>query len=917
MRFVWCLSIVVSVLTLFPAAVAAEPLRRGPSSSPLLQAKPDVQAFLDAQPGVLKSYQDEGKLAAAIIESNSLYYSLDPYLYLALLETTSALLSDPNPPASTLRQPFGPAGPDGFAQQIEWASQELLAGLGPYNGAPLLKFTDGNRTVLDLDQQPEWIAVQQFLAIGRTLDEWQAAVDRFRQVVQASFAAELGYLFRPPSQDAAPPPPTPSPAGGFLHLPWPHGTRVEHLAYFDHVYPTVDSGSDLNNVVYTYQGIAEVQYNTHDGHDYWFPDQPVGTPILAAAPGVAYARTHRGNGVVIIHENGYETVYWHLNSFAPRFHGAIDSSRGVWVEPGDVLGTSGSSGFVYGTPHLHFEVRHNGKQVDPYGWQSFGPDPCSAYAACEASSWLWHDSLTGLYDFFPPDSSAARRSASDTSGTAAPQESASHAAAPSASVQGGSQSGGPPQQHTHSHEQTQQPAAPAGPYDPHAFDYDQTPPLATLSINPPADVLLYVGFEGHMLQDVGNGFPTAAGEPAFESGRIGQAVRLSPRGGLAYPVAGNISPAAGSLSLWAYLPATYAPSNIGRHYLLAASAHPHDLAHGIYTGTLALRRDMRGPDGTPHWNFWTTPQSGAARRHDLAIPDTLEPGWHHFVITWDAEQRSKALYINGRQAAAAAGVALPDDIGALLQLGRFSEDSPQSGVLFDELTSYGFALDAAAVARLADSSAPPDTSASVVYSRTLLLDTNASDTQSGIVNLQIGRDGSFVPLGGYYDAFQWQLPAREGPHTLAARYFDHAGNSALVTRTVTLDLPPRGTAALQRSSPFTATLAISATDRQQPIAMQVSTSPDFAAADWQPVQPQVVWAWQQERIISSKPLPPLLASALQVVLQAVAQQPPPASALPPLYIRFRDGGGHTTPAMRIAAPAGPVYLPLVQRAGRE
>jgi murein DD-endopeptidase MepM/ murein hydrolase activator NlpD len=48
--------------------------------------------------------------------------------------------------------------------------------------------------------------------------------------------------------------------------------------------------------------------------------------------------------------------------------GLIDSGKGVKVAAGDVIGTSGKSGFVIGTPHLHFEVRRDGKQVDPYGW---------------------------------------------------------------------------------------------------------------------------------------------------------------------------------------------------------------------------------------------------------------------------------------------------------------------------------------------------------------------------------------------------------------------------------------------------------------------------------------------------------------------------------------------------------------------
>ncbi|NTW97749.1 MAG: peptidase M23, partial [Oscillochloris sp.] len=138
-----------------------------------------VQEFLSQQPGPLKAYREGGRSAAAIIEGNSLYYGLSPRLHLALLEATAGLLSDPAPPDAALRQPFGPVGPDGFAAQIEWASRELRAGLGPYARPPIVRFTDGTTFTLTLDQAPEGVAVQRFLAQGRSAGQWRAAVDAF------------------------------------------------------------------------------------------------------------------------------------------------------------------------------------------------------------------------------------------------------------------------------------------------------------------------------------------------------------------------------------------------------------------------------------------------------------------------------------------------------------------------------------------------------------------------------------------------------------------------------------------------------------------------------------------------------------------------------------------------------------------
>lgn len=898
--------------------------------TPLYGTTLQVQAFLDNQPGVLKSYTDDGQTAATIIESSSLYYGLSPHLHLALLETVHSLLSDPNPSADALRQPFGPAGPDGFSAQIEWASQELRAGLGPYDQPPTIQFTDGTTMTLALDQAMEGVAMQRFLAIGRTADEWQALNQRFVQVFEDYFHNQMSDLFSVPALD------TPDivndgdrwekPAeNGFLYMPWPDGTNVFHLAYFDHVYPTVDSGSDGNDIVMTYLGESNVQYNGHDGHDYSFPDQLIGTPILAAAPGIAYARTVRGNGVVILHMNGYETVYWHLNSFSSRFDGLVDSNQGVWVETGAEIGTSGMSGFSQGTPHLHFEVRHHGRQVDPYGWYGIGPDPCAAYAGCEASPWLWHESLRGRYDFTPPGSSLRPGAEPDERSMAAvlavpdvPATPPIAAPPPPDVAPGGTDGDAPPD--------VDVPGMPAStlpddgqstqfaPLNPQPANVqtgaDTEPPVGTFSINPPADLLFYVSFDGHILQDVGNGFPiidATHGNYTFEEGHHGQSVRIPPRGGLTYPISENLRLEAGSISLWAHLPERYPDNGIDRHYILAASANPEDLKHEIYTGTLALRRDLLGTGDTPRWNFWTTPQTGTSERHDLAILDTLDPGWYHFVITWDATTGSKALYLDGTLAASAIGVTLPTDIGDVLEFGRFTAGSRQGGMLFDELAIFSRVLDTHEVKALSRSSAPMSASVSQVYSPTVLLDTNALDTASGIATLQLERNGTFEAPMSYYDAFEWQLPTDEVSHTLGVRYVDRAGNQTHVTRTVALNLPPRGEAVFTMVSPITATLAITVTDRHTPVMMQVSHFADFAGADWHPFVPDITWHWHERTgtWVSDQ------ASAADIPLDRQIDQ----RNVRVLHIRFRDAEGLVSAPLRISmgAPVRQVYLPLIRR----
>lgn len=692
-----------------------------------------VQRFLEAQPGLLKGYREDGRGVAEIIESAALFYGLSPRLHLALLEAAAGLLSDPAPPATTLRQPFGPAGPEGFAAQIDWASRELRAGLGPYERPPTLRFSDGQTLTLTLEQAPEGVAVQRFLAAGRTLAEWRLVVERFNQAFAAYFNNELIVIGPPALGTTMPSASTPSasasdPGDLTLLQPWPAGIRVVHLAYFDHTYPTVDSGSDGNTIVANYLGLAHVQYDGHDGHDYYFPDRPIGTPILAAAAGIAYARTRPDYGVVIVHPGGYETVYWHLGGFAPIFEGRIDTSQGTSVAAGAYLGISGPSRVPGGTPHLHFEVRRFGKQIDPYGWFGPGPDPCAAYAGCLPGEWLWSPSLIGTYDFTPPGASAPLLS---------------------------SRLPGP----------------------------DQTPPVAAITIAPPDDMLFATGFDGHLMQRVGRGFPRSSGTPRFGPGRAGQALEPGPAE-VAYPLAGNLDPRVGTISLWAELPASYPDGSVPRHYLFAASANPEDAP--AYRNTLALRRDNGGPDSAPAWVFWTTGNTEASRDL-LAAPDTLGAGWHHLAITWEADGGHKALYLDGSLAAEIRGIELPTELGEVLRLGRFGAGGRHSGVRLDDLSIYNRALSPAEVAALA--AAPPRDDAAVIRlsERALRIDTNALDDQGGIMAVQFGLNGVFEAPQPYYDAYRWTLPVTAGRHVLAVRFSDRSGNSTTLTQTIQLD----------------------------------------------------------------------------------------------------------------------------------
>ena len=94
----------------------------------------------------------------------------------------------------------------------------------------------------------------------------------------------------------------------------------------------------------------------HSGLD--FPG-PIGSPILAAAPGkVVFVgqKSGYGNVVEVDHGQGILTRYAHLSGFTTRVGSAVAA--------GQQIAKMGSTGRSTGS-HLHFEVRLNGAAVNP------------------------------------------------------------------------------------------------------------------------------------------------------------------------------------------------------------------------------------------------------------------------------------------------------------------------------------------------------------------------------------------------------------------------------------------------------------------------------------------------------------------------------------------------------------------------
>lgn len=86
---------------------------------------------------------------------------------------------------------------------------------------------------------------------------------------------------------------------------------------------------------------------------------PTGSPIVATSDGVVTTADWRGGYglfVALDHGRGIETRYGHMSR--------LGVAPGQRVSKGQILGFVGSTGLSTG-PHLHYEMRVNGRPIDP------------------------------------------------------------------------------------------------------------------------------------------------------------------------------------------------------------------------------------------------------------------------------------------------------------------------------------------------------------------------------------------------------------------------------------------------------------------------------------------------------------------------------------------------------------------------
>ena len=191
------------------------------------------------------------------------------------------------------------------------------------------------------DNKAEEEAAKADLVTEAVLSEMEAEEEAIQAEIQR-LSRELA------AQQAANGQPVESNPGGYI---WPVSSRYITSTVGGRTSPggigsTNHKGTDIGRVGYTSSVYAS----------------KAGTVIVAT-----YSKSY-GNYVVISHGSGNTTLYAHMSS--------IKTSVGAYVNQGDVIGITGSTGNSTG-PHLHFEVTENGVRVNPLS--GHGAEPRMGY----------------------------------------------------------------------------------------------------------------------------------------------------------------------------------------------------------------------------------------------------------------------------------------------------------------------------------------------------------------------------------------------------------------------------------------------------------------------------------------------------------------------------------------------------------
>lgn len=125
---------------------------------------------------------------------------------------------------------------------------------------------------------------------------------------------------------------------------------------------TIDTIKNLGKNLFIFPtiGIISQKFQPQTGHYGIDFSVKSGTLVQASSSGIVIFADYTindGYKIIIAHPNNYITIYKHLSILLKK--------EREKVTIGDVIALSGNSGKYSTAPHLHFEIWHNNKPIDP------------------------------------------------------------------------------------------------------------------------------------------------------------------------------------------------------------------------------------------------------------------------------------------------------------------------------------------------------------------------------------------------------------------------------------------------------------------------------------------------------------------------------------------------------------------------
>mgnify|MGYP001270163802 CR=1 FL=1 len=143
------------------------------------------------------------------------------------------------------------------------------------------------------------------------------------------------------------------------------GRRVPISNLFSYVQPPPEEGWSVRiTTARDFMG-TQLTYDSHNGTDF---ATPVGTRVVAAAPGVVRrvsSEFNRGGLKIFVdHGDNLVTTYNHLARAKVAVGDRV--ARGETIALSGYSGIDGFATFPWGIPHVHFNVWLDGEYVDPF-----------------------------------------------------------------------------------------------------------------------------------------------------------------------------------------------------------------------------------------------------------------------------------------------------------------------------------------------------------------------------------------------------------------------------------------------------------------------------------------------------------------------------------------------------------------------